>query len=106
MWSNAVEEQTNDDSSQDEFAEHLVQEDTGERESSKKSSPDIEFKIDSERKIANARLCDVLRKLFGANGRVGITPECKEHLMKAEEPKLLELSMSLRSTVPGLARLM
>jgi SAM-dependent methyltransferase len=103
MWSNAVEERANDDSSQDEFSQEEPPQEETETDVSKKSSPDIDFNIESERKIANARLCDVLRKLFGANCRVGITPECKDHLMKAREPKLLEMSMSLRSTPsPGL----
>jgi hypothetical protein len=41
----------------------------GEEQSiSDNSAPEIDFKIKSERKFANARLCDVLRTLFGSNG--------------------------------------
>jgi len=29
--------------------------------------------------------------------RVGITPECKEHLSKAKQPRLLEISIGVRS---------
>jgi hypothetical protein len=72
------------------------------------SDSEIDFRIHSERKIANARLCDVLRILFGSNGcapnnhhaksrRVGITPECKEYLFNCEEPRILEISLRLRS---------
>jgi Methyltransferase domain len=32
--------------------------------------------------------------------RVGITPECKEHLSKAKQPRLLEISMGVKSLPP------
>ena len=42
--------------------------DSKDEEPAQRTTPEIEFIIKSERKIANARLCDVLRKLFGSNG--------------------------------------
>lgn len=76
MWSGVIEGGFlgKDDSSQDEIDNTDPPEEGGKEaeegpiEESKKSTPDIRFDIQSERKIANARLCDVLRKLFGANG--------------------------------------
>jgi hypothetical protein len=41
--------------------------DSKDEEPVQRTTPEIEFTIKSERKIANARLCDVLRKLFGSN---------------------------------------
>lgn len=52
-----AKEESTDDSAYDSKDEDTVQ----------RTTPEIEFKIKSERKIANARLCDVLRKLFGSN---------------------------------------
>jgi len=82
--------------------------DSKDEETVQRTTPEIEFKIKSERKIANARLCDVLRKLFGSNGfdlsyfeahsrRVGVDATCKEYLMNAKQPRLLEISMGMRS---------
>ena len=36
-------------------------------------------------------------KLEANDRRVGITPQCKEHLSKAKQPRLLEISIGLRS---------
>jgi len=82
--------------------------DSKDEETVQRTTPEIEFQIKSERKIANARLCDVLRKLFGSNGfetfafeahrrRVGVDSMCKEYLANAEEPRLLEISLGVRS---------
>ena len=70
VWSNALTRPTSsvaepgfakEDSTED-SAYDSKDEDTVQR-----TTPEIEFIIKSERKLANARLCDVLRKLFGSN---------------------------------------
>lgn len=111
LWSNLLRRQSS-------YAESILatSDDNGEMEAMREevieregSSPAIDFVINSERKIANARLCDVLRTLFGSNGSissvdrgrliirtVGITPECKMHLKTAKEPRILEIALGLR----------
>jgi len=74
VWSNLLRRQSS-------YAESILatSDDNGEMEAMREevieregSSPAIEFIINSERKIANARLCDVLRTLFGSNGFVSL----------------------------------
>ena len=71
VWSNAVVRNSlvKDYSSNDSGSESKEEDNSAsENSASENSSPEIDLKIHSERKIANARLCDVLRTLFGSNG--------------------------------------
>ena len=65
IWSNAVARNSlqNDDTSNDSGSDSKE-----DKSGSESPSPEINLKVHSERIIANARLCDVLRTLFGSNG--------------------------------------
>lgn len=78
--------------------------------SPKRETLETNFHCDSGRKIANARLSDVLRTLFGSNGytisvnanpsRAGVNAECNDYMTNCKEPRLLELSIRMRGILP------
>ena len=65
VWSNPVVRNSlvTDDSSNDSGSDSKE-----EKSESESPTPEIYFKIHTERIVANARFCDVLRTLFGSNG--------------------------------------